>query len=217
MWERYAARIAEEANVGVVMVRYRLAPEEPFPAGLHDVVTVFESLREERPDRPIVVMGESAGASLTASLLAAAEISGQPLPDAAIILSPVMDFALTSRTLDSHADVDPMVSRESLERIGENYLQGHSPADPLASPIHADMSSYPPILLCCGGREVLLGDTLAFAEKLALANRTAEVQIVADAGHGWSFTTPDSIAAQLTMDRVVHFLQWIAETAGPRG
>jgi len=213
MWERYGAQIAEEANVRVIMVRYRLAPENPFPAGLQDVVSVFSGLLAEQQGKPIIVMGESAGASLTASLLAAAAASGQSYPDAAIILSPVMDFSLTSETLDSHASVDPWVSRESLENIGDNYCQKYPQDDPLVSPIHADMASYPPIQLFCGGREGLLGDTLAFAGKLALLNRNVEVHIVADAEHGWTFVKPESQAAKTTMARVVQFITSITNAA----
>ncbi|MDG2004629.1 MAG: alpha/beta hydrolase fold domain-containing protein [Novosphingobium sp.] len=212
-WERYGALIADKANIRVILVRYRLATENPFPAGLRDVVSVFSALREVQQGKPIIVMGESAGASLTASLLAAAEASGQPYPDGAIIISPVMDFALPADTLDSHADVDPWVSRESLQKIGDNYLQGHPIEDPLASPIHADMASYPPIQLFCGGREGLLGDTLAFAGKLAVLNRNVEVHIVADAEHGWTFVKPDSSAAETTMTRVLRFIESIKEAA----
>jgi monoterpene epsilon-lactone hydrolase len=207
MWERYGARLADETGVRVVLPRYRMAPENPFPAALHDVVSVFVAVQNEQPGKPVVVMGESAGATLTASLLAAAAASGQPFPDGAIIISPVMDFSSSPDTSDSHADVDPWVSRESLKVLGDNYLQGHDPHDPLASSIFADMSGYPPIQLFCGGREVLLGDALTFARKLALANRNAEVQFIADAEHGWTFVKPLSPPAEMTMAHIVRFIR----------
>jgi acetyl esterase/lipase len=211
MWLRYAARIAEEAGVRVVLPRYRLAPEDPFPAGLHDVVAAFSVVAEEGGGKPIVVMGESAGASLTTSLLAAAAASGQRYPDAAIIISPVLDFSMDSTTYSSHAATDPWVSRDSIMAIRENYLQGHPQDDPLASPILADVSSFPPVQLFCGGREVLLGDTIAFAEKLACANRMVEAHFVADAEHGWTFLKPSSPAAKVTMAHILRFIRSVSD------
>ena len=207
MWRRYAARIAQDAGVFIVLVKYRLAPENPFPAALHDVVSAYRALCDRFPDRKIVVMGESAGASLTATLAVAALQNGARLPDALILISPLLDLRVTSPAYESHAKLDPMVSRESNELIRRNYLQGHPETDPLASPVLGDLGRFPPVQFHCGGNEVLIGDALDFVQKMALAGGLVESHFVPGAGHGWTFTQPQSAPAKYTMGHILRYLR----------
>lgn len=207
MWRRYAARIAHDANVFMVLVKYRLAPENPFPAALHDVVSAYRELCDRFPDRKLVVMGESAGASLTASITVAALENGARVPDALIMISPLLDLRIVSPTYESHRASDAMVSRESCELIRRNYLQGHSDSDPLASPLLADLSRFPPVQFHCGGNEVLIGDALDFVSRMALAGGLVESHFVPGAGHGWTFIQPQSAAARYTMGHILRYLR----------
>jgi acetyl esterase/lipase len=207
MWRRYAARIAQDANVFMVLVKYRLAPENPFPAALHDVVSAYQALCDRFPDRKIVVMGESAGASLTATIAVAALQNGARLPDALIMISPLLDLRVENPAYDSHAAKDPMVSRESNMLIRRNYLQGHPETDPLASPVLGDLGRFPPVQFHCGGNEVLIGDALDFVQRMALAGGLVESHFVPGAGHGWTFIQPQSAAAKYTMGHILRYLR----------
>jgi epsilon-lactone hydrolase len=207
-WVRYAARLAEQSGARFVLARYRLAPEHPFPAGLHDAISAYLAILAEGRAKRIVVMGESAGANLSAALIAAGIRSGQErLPDAAILLSPLLDLTLASDSYESHAALDPMVSRASCELIAAAYLQGHAPDDPLASPNFGDLARFPPTLYLCGGHEVLIGDALDFVGRLARANRPVEAMFVEGAGHGWTFVDPDSPGSRRSLDRIVAYLR----------
>lgn len=211
MWRRYAARIAQDAGVFMVLVKYRLAPENPFPAALHDVVSAYQALCDRYPDKKIVVMGESAGASLTATLAVAALDNDARLPDALIMISPLLDLRVTSPAYDSHASVDKMVSRESNLLIQRNYLQGHPATDPLASPVLGDLGKFPPVQFHCGGNEVLIGDATDFVTKMALAGGLVEAHFVPGAGHGWTFTQPQSEGAKYTMAQILRYLRDVSE------
>ena len=70
---------------------YRLAPEHPFPAAPQDAQAVWHALRASTPGR-LVVAGDSAGGNLTLGLMLALRDAGLPLPDAAVMFSPVLDF-----------------------------------------------------------------------------------------------------------------------------
>lgn len=214
MWRRYAARIAQDAGVFLALVKYRLAPENPFPAALHDVVSAYQVLCERFPDRKIVVMGESAGASLTATLAVAALQNGARLPDALIMISPLLDLRVTSSAYDSHAALDKMVSRESNMLIRRNYLQGHPETDPLVSPVLGDLGKFPPVQFHCGGNEVLIGDATDFVTRMALAGGLVEAHFVPGAGHGWTFTQPQSAAARYTMGHILRYLREVPTRTG---
>ena len=207
MWRRYAARIAQDAGVFLALVKYRLAPENPFPSAVHDVVSAYQELCERFPDKKIVVMGESAGASLTATLAVAALQNGARLPDALILISPLLDLRVEHSAYDSHAALDTMVSRESNSMIRRNYLQGHPETDPLASPVLGDLGKFPPVQFHCGGNEVLIGDATDFVSKMALAGGLVESHFVPGAGHGWTFTQPQSDAAKYTMGHILRYLR----------
>jgi epsilon-lactone hydrolase len=207
MWRRYAARIVQDAGVFMALVKYRLAPENPFPAALYDVVSAYQELCDRYPDKKIVVMGESAGASLTATIAVAALQNGARLPDALIMISPLLDLRVANPAYDSHAAVDKMVSRESNTLIRRNYLQGHPETDPLVSPVLGDLGQFPPVQFHCGGNEVLIGDATDFVTKMALAGGLVESHFVPGAGHGWTFTQPQSAAAKYTMGHILRYLR----------
>jgi acetyl esterase/lipase len=210
-WVRYAADIAAETSSRVVLPDYRLAPEYPFPAALYDAATVFRALAEQRGNGRLIVMGESAGGTLTGALLVAAiQNDHKPLPDAAIMISPLLDFSLGSITYQTHAAVDTGVSLASAQQIRRCYVQNVRTNDPLVSPLEADVSKFPPTQIICGGHEVLVGDATAFARKLAESNCTVEAHFFAGMTHGWSFIQPKLPESQATRRQILRFIKEIA-------
>jgi acetyl esterase/lipase len=140
----------------VITPAYRLAPEHAFPAQLDDVLAVYRALRPEN----LVVMGESAGGFLAARLLAALAAAGDPMPAAAVLLSPMLDLELGGRTLDSAGD--PFVSRPMLEMMVSAFLQGGDPAR--HSALNTATSGFPPLLLQVGTAEAMYDDGRRYAE-----------------------------------------------------
>ncbi|HZQ58133.1 MAG TPA: alpha/beta hydrolase fold domain-containing protein [Acidimicrobiales bacterium] len=190
-WAPLASRLMAAIGARATLVDYRLAPEHPFPAAVHDAAAVYAALRAAG-DRPIVVAGDSAGGGLAASLAVAALRNGVSPPDALVLLSPWLDVALTGATHATHATRDLLFPPASSAEAAETYLQGHPARDPLASPLFADVEGFPPTMLFAGTEETLLADSLSFASRLALSGVTVTLHVAAGMQHVWPLLQPDT-------------------------
>jgi acetyl esterase/lipase len=91
-------------------------------------------------------------------------------------MSPYVDLTLSGTTIDTRAKVDPLLSRELLEPRVTDYTSGQDPALALISPLFADLSGLPPLIIQAGTHEVLLDDALRLARQAA----TADVEVTLD-------------------------------------
>ncbi|WP_241383884.1 alpha/beta hydrolase [Rhodococcus sp. CH91] len=203
-YNAYAAKIAAGAEAAVVLPRYRLAPENPFPAGLRDAVAVYEELASTA-EGPVVVAGDSAGAGLATAVVAAVSRSEVRGPDGLMLLSPWLDLHCSSPFYATAPDVFfPLATAESAR---DDYLQGAPARDPLASPLLADHAGFPPTLIQVGGNEALVGDALGLAESLAKANVTCTLEVVAEQGHTWPLIRPDHDDSVASIESCVRFVR----------
>ena len=205
-YNAYAAALAAGAEATVVVPRYRLAPEHPFPAGLRDALAVYEELASAT-DGPIVVAGDSAGAGLAAAVVVAADASDGRTPDGLMLLSPWLDLHCSSPFYETATDAFfPLATAESAR---DDYLQGAPASDPLVSPLLADHAGFPPTLIQVGGNEALVGDALGLAGSLAKANVTCTLEVVADQGHTWPLIYPDRGVSITSIESCVRFVRSI--------
>jgi len=172
--------ISNLTKMKVVSVYYRLAPENPFPAGVDDVVAVYKELLKTYPPRNIGLFGTSAGAILSAEVTARLKQLGLPVPAALGFFSGLADF---SRTADSQqlfalngfsgniAPQDPNASHDP------SYIGKSNPRDPVLSPLFADLDGFPPTLLVTGTRDTLLSNTAAFHLALVRAGVDARLLV----------------------------------------
>lgn len=209
-WLGFASGLAADSGLRFVLPDYRLAPEHPFPAALHDAVAVYRALAGSGP---VLLAGDSAGGGLAAALTALALENGGPAPAGLILLSPWLDLSLRSPSYGSHAARDRMFSRESALEAAALYLQGEAAEQPLASPVNADLSGFPPVLIFCGGDEVLLGDSLAFVRRLAEADRAVEAHFVSGMQHVWPMIAPDLAESAALRAHFVRFARAAADGA----
>ncbi|MFX1280514.1 MAG: alpha/beta hydrolase [Promethearchaeota archaeon] len=165
---RFVSILCKKLNLHAYSINYRLAPEDPYPAGLDDAFFVYKWLLEEKsiPAEKIMIMGDSAGGGLTLALLYRIGIHNLPQPKAAICLSPWTDLTLTSETMKTKLDEEVFFNLENMETSARAYLQTESPENPEISPIFADFNGFPPIFLQVGTREILLNDSIIIAEKM---------------------------------------------------
>lgn len=174
---RLVSHLALLSRVRALSIDYRLAPEHPFPAALDDCQAAFDWLQTTGiPAHKIVVAGDSAGGNLALALLVARRDAGQPLPAAAVALSPVTDLAFTSDSHRSRRSLDPMFSNMAPNTIVTDYAGSTDPCHPLLSPLYADLHGLPPLLIHAGDHEILLDDAVRFGEKAAAAG--VDVQTV---------------------------------------
>jgi monoterpene epsilon-lactone hydrolase len=160
----FAAALSRAADARVLLVDYRLAPENPHPAALEDAITAYRWLLTSTPAALTVVAGESSGGGLAVALLAALRDAGDEVPAAVVSISPWVDMTLSGASLDERAHLDPFTSRAGLEMNAGAYLQGQDPSTPSASPLFADLAGLPPTLILIGTNDALLDDSLRLAD-----------------------------------------------------
>jgi monoterpene epsilon-lactone hydrolase len=174
------------AKIRTLAVDYRLAPENPFPAALDDALAAFDFLVDQGiAAKHIVISGDSAGGGILLATMIRMRDAGKPLPGAAWLVSPWVDLEMTGATIDSKAEIDPLIHREYLEELASAYLSGASPRDPLASPLHADLAGFPPVLIQVGSAETLLDDSVRIAGRLGAADVSVRLEIWPHMIHAW--------------------------------
>jgi acetyl esterase/lipase len=166
-----AGGIANAAGLRVLALGFRLAPEHPYPAALDDALAAWDWLIAQgfAPDR-LALAGDSAGGGLSLAVMQRLRARGSALPGAAVLFSPWTDLTMSGASMTDADAVDPLIHRAYLEGLAEAYLNGHDPRDPLVSPLFADLSGLPPILIGVGSDETLLDDSLRLARALAFAH-----------------------------------------------
>ena len=182
-----AARLAEAAAGWSLVPDYRLAPEQPFPAALDDVLAAYRWLAREYPQAPILVSGECAGGGLALSLaitLRDTDAGATRMPAGIHVVSPFCDLALSAEQLSAGTS-DPWFNRITLLQLAACYIHDTDPEHPLVSPLRADLSGLPPLLIQAAEPEALFSS----AKRLADRSRDADVQVtfspVADSVHSF--------------------------------
>jgi epsilon-lactone hydrolase len=195
-----AARLGRASGMRVLFPEYRLAPENPFPAAIDDVLAVWRWLRTDQglSARSGAVAGDSAGGGLAVALLVATRDAEEALPAAAVLMSPTVDLTSSGASMRERADQDPVSTPAMLRQFASDYLDGADPKTDLASPLFASLTGLPPLLIQVGTADVLLSDS----ERLAAAAAGAGVDVTLEIGEGLPhvyqllFGTPE--AAQAT-------------------
>lgn len=181
----FAAALSRAADARVLLVDYRLAPENPHPAALDDAVTAYRWLTKSTPAARTVVAGESSGGGLTVALLTALRDAAEELPAAAVLISPWVDMTLSGDSLDDQAHLDPFTSKAGLEMNAGAYLQGQDPTTPSASPLFADLTGLPPTLILVGTNDALLDDSTRLADRGRNDGVAVTVNLADEMYHMW--------------------------------
>jgi epsilon-lactone hydrolase len=205
----FTSALSRVANARVFALDYRLAPEHRFPAAVEDAVAGYHWLLDQGVDpQEIVIGGDSAGGGLTVATLIALRDAGERLPRAAFVISPWADLACAGRSLDANDERDPMFYGAGVRWMAPVYLGGASPRDPLASPIYADLSKLPPLLIHVSDNEVLLDDSTRLADRAKQCGVNVDLRVWNDLPHAWpvfvAFRMPESFQA---LGEIVEFIR----------
>jgi acetyl esterase/lipase len=190
--------LSRASGVTVVLPDYRRAPENPFPAAVNDGIAVISALVSQYGAGNVAAGGDSAGGGLGLAALLAVRDKGESLPAAAVFISALLDLTASGDSIDEFDGKDVAVSRGSIGNVGDAYLQGHNPKDPLASPLFADLHDVPPTLFLVGSGEVLLDDSRRAAAAIVEKGGAASVSTYDDMVHVWplfSSILPEGIQA----------------------
>lgn len=165
------SHIASASHSVVWSMDYRLGPEHHFPAAVEDGLTSYRGLLESGYDpQKVVISGDSAGGGLSVATAIRIKEEKLPMPAALVLISPWTNLASNGWSYQHKAKSDPVVHQNILINCSEQYLGGADCRHPLASPIEADLSHLPPMLIQVGAEEILLSDSITLAERAGGAN-----------------------------------------------
>jgi epsilon-lactone hydrolase len=201
-------RLSHHTGTTVVVPKYRLAPENPYPVALEDAYTSYRWLLEEgfRPEE-IIVAGDSAGAGLAANVCLRAGDDGSPVLGF-VGLSGWYDLSLSSPSLCHNRHRDPQAPEWLLNEMASYYLAGIHPETPDASPLFGNLKNLPPTLLQVGAHETLLDDSRRLHDCAKQCGRAVDLQIWDGMIHVWHQFAPRLNEAMRALEYVA---RWIAK------
>lgn len=188
----FTVNTMEALGCNAVAPFYPLAPENPYPAGLDAVVAAYLAMRDDNPNKRIVLTGESAGGGMAAALMLRLKAAGSDQPNIAILHAPWVDLTGSAETLKTHAHRDSLPV-PSMSRWASYYADEMPLNDLFVSPLFGDLSGLPPTLIFVGTDEVQLGDALNFQANLLADGVYSELQIWRSLWHIWFNAAPEEI------------------------
>jgi epsilon-lactone hydrolase len=214
LYRDFLWRISAASGAHVLCPDYRLAPEHPFPAAMDDAVNAYRALLAEGADpRRIAIAGDSAGGGLTFSTLLRLRDEREPLPAAAVALSPWTDLTLSGESFRRNAAADPMLNPRHAQVFADWYLNGAEAGQPYASPLFGDLAGLPPSLILVGDDEILLDDAARLVNRLHKAGCAAELDVGPRMPHVWPVFARFVPEARTAVTRIGDFVRRHASAA----
>jgi len=201
LWRGLASQIAAKGNARVIIPEYRLAPEHPYPAALHDLKRVYTTLAASVPGR-LFIAGDSAGGGLALAFASTCRSGFAGI----ILISPWLDLTVSAGSYASNAPSDGVFSAERARIAAAAYLQGNTASDPLASPLFGDLTDMPPLLVLASQAEVLLDDTLSLIARAANASAPVRSLILPGMPHARPLLVPSANQTREVVLTIEHFI-----------
>jgi len=209
-----AMRLSYRCNSEVFVPDYRLAPEHRYPAALEDALEAWKFVRSFRPSAPILVAGDSAGGGLGLSLLVRLRDLGMTMPAGALLLSPWTDLTVSGASIDRNRGRDLWFTRSLLDTWAGYYAGDADRSSAYLSPVFAELSGLPPLLLLVGEDEVLLDDALRVRDAAQSAGTEVRLHLGKSMQHDWPLTLPWLEESRLAWTSIKNFAE---ECASDRG
>lgn len=200
--------ISRASGARTLGINYALAPENPFPAAIEDAAGAYRwLLKQGFKPKNIAIAGDSAGGGLTLATLLYLRDAGDPLPAAGVGISPWTDMTCSADSYTTRLAIDPMVLGNGLQKMADFYVGDADKKNPLASPVFADMTGMPPLLIHVGGREVLYDDAITVYENAKKAGVDVELLDEPEMFHVWHAFAPMLDEAQEAVDKIGVYLR----------
>jgi len=182
---KLAGDVSRASGAVCYVVDYRLAPEHTMPAPIDDLVDAYRGLLETHPAQAIVFVGDSAGGALVVLAATRLKEAHLPMPAGLITMTPWVDYPCGDPSVTERAKDDPIVDVPELRNYQNWFLGRYAATDPAVSPIHADLSGLPPMLIHGGGGDSLCSDAAALAAHARAAGVDVTHRQVPEMVHVW--------------------------------
>jgi len=203
-----SGNLAQMLGAKVFLPDYRLAPEHPFPASIDDTLQFYKGLLDEGyPAKKIVFAGESAGGAMTVTVMVAARNSGLVLPAGGVAISPWANLEHTGISMTNRETIDLLNTKAGLVFLARVFLQGALQNHPMASPVFADVTGLPPIMVQMGEAELMLTDGMRLATHLAENRVRMTLEVWPHMFHAWHFVANLQPEAQQALESAALFLE----------
>ncbi|MGW3472416.1 alpha/beta hydrolase [Saccharopolyspora sp. NPDC000995] len=202
--EPFCARLAVGADAVVMSVEYRLAPEDPYPAGLDDCYAVLLDIAASYPMGPVVVAGQSAGGGLAAAVALRARDEGWPAVHGQVLLCPFLDSTMSGPSMSTLADA-PVFNSTDAFHCWEHYLgTARTDPPPYGSPPAADdVSKLPPAYVLAAGVDCLRDEAIEYALRLQAAGVPTELHVVPEVPHAFTALQPGAVISKRLRDELI--------------
>lgn len=202
-----AKRLSQQLRAPAYIPAYRQAPEHTYPTPLEDCFEAYEALAKENPNKKIIVIGDSAGGNLAASLCLKLKQSSLSTPESLILFSPWLDLHNSAESVVKNKAEESLFDKNDLLTYASLYVKGHDPGEPLISPLRGNLEGMPRTLIQVAENELLFFDGVRFAEKLERSGVDVELQVEPNLFHSWQLVPSFLPAAKRSLDQAVLFLQ----------
>jgi len=198
------SHFANELRAKTLFVEYALAPENPYPAGVNDIVKVYRALAERYPRYQLDLIGDSAGASLIISTVGEILHLCLPLPDAVVLISPWVSLECDTPSMEENAAADHTLNKGMLQLFARAYT-GSAPFE-VSSPKKASLPQFPPVLVMVGTNEVLLDDSKYFYNDIKNIQSKSRLSIYDDQPHSWLKKDIHKEASRRALAEIAEFI-----------
>jgi epsilon-lactone hydrolase len=164
----------------ILFVEYSLAPEKPYPAGLNDVLSIYQWAALQFSEYDFYLMGDSAGGGLTiASIYEIYQQNLKPVTAVALI-SPWYNLESNNPSSESRQHLDQILNKEMVQTFAHAYAGNDlSKADPS----QLNIESFPPVFVGVGTNEILFDDSINFFDMIYKIQENAQLKIYGGQGH----------------------------------
>jgi acetyl esterase/lipase len=177
----HCLRMGRRLRYAVLLISYPLAPEHPFPAALNGITAVIQALQHQnRLPENWLISGDSAGGNLALTTTLTLQKRGAALPKKLVLLSPSVNM---NRLEYERTPPDPMLSADYRTYVDQSYVQQSDPTNPLLSPLFADLSGLPPMLIQMGTHDILIHEVRKLVQRMQTGAQPVQFDEYSDMMH----------------------------------